>query len=70
MCESNGYDIISSKLKEHLGLVRSPVAIKFVLREEDIPEGIPKTEEKLRHCELVLKASGGDTFILQQKTDV
>ena len=62
MCESDGYDLISSKLKEQLGLKRSPVAIKFVLREEDIPEGIPKAAEKMRHCELVLKASGGDTF--------
>jgi uncharacterized protein (DUF169 family) len=62
MLESNGYDVISGKFKEHLGLERSPVAIKFVLREEDIPEGIPKAAEKMRHCELVLKASGGDTF--------
>ena len=62
MCDSNGYDFIADKLKEHLALERSPVAIKFVLREEDIPEGIPKADEKMRHCELVLKASGGDTF--------
>lgn len=62
MCESNGYDFIADKLTEHLSLERSPVAIKFVLREEDIPKDIPKADEKMRHCELVLKASGGDTF--------
>jgi len=62
MCESNGYDFISTKIKEHLGLEKSPVAIKFVLREEDIPEGINKLDDKLRHCELVQKASQGDIF--------
>lgn len=62
MCESNGYDFIADKLKEHLGLQKSPVAIKFVLREEDIPEGISKADEKMRHCELVQKASHGDVF--------
>lgn len=62
MIDSNGNDFIADKLKEHLGLERSPVAIKFVLREEDIPEGIPKLDEKMRHCEMVLKASGGDVF--------
>ena len=62
MCESNGYDFIASKLKENMDLKKSPVAIKFVLREKDIPEGIPKVDEALRHCELVQKASKGDVF--------
>lgn len=62
MCESNGYDFIADKLKEYLGLKKSPVAIKFVLREDDIPEGVPKADEKLRHCQLVQKASGGSVF--------
>ncbi|OPY25171.1 MAG: hypothetical protein A4E27_01000 [Methanobacterium sp. PtaU1.Bin242] len=61
-CDVNGYDIVSQKLKENLGLTKSPVAIKFVLREEDIPEGIEKIEEGIRHCEMVLKASKGDIF--------
>ncbi|NYB51283.1 MAG: DUF169 domain-containing protein [Methanobacteriaceae archaeon] len=62
MCESDGYDFISDKLKEHLDLEKSPVAIKFVLREEDIPKGIAKADGKMRHCELVQKASHGDVF--------
>ena len=41
-CDVNGYDWISEKIKEHLGLKKSPVALKFVLREDDIPEGIEK----------------------------
>ena len=43
-CDVNGYDWISDKIKEHLDLKKSPVAVKFVLREEDIPEGINKIE--------------------------
>ncbi|BDZ70684.1 DUF169 domain-containing protein [Methanobacterium petrolearium] len=62
MCDSNGYDFIANKLKEHLNLEKSPVAIKFVLREEDVPEGVAKMDGKMRHCELVQKASQGDIF--------
>ena len=62
MCEFNGYDIISEKIKENLGLSKSPVAIKFVLREEDLPEGISKIDENIRHCEMVQKASHGEMF--------
>lgn len=61
-CDVNGYDLVSDKLKEHLNLSKSPVAIKFVLREEDIPEGIKKIENGARHCELVQKASQGERF--------
>ena len=62
-CEVNGYDWVSDKIKEHLGLTKSPVAVKFVLREEDIPEGIKKIEKGARHCELVQKAaSTGEVF--------
>jgi uncharacterized protein (DUF169 family) len=61
-CESGEYDLISKKLIENLGLKRSPVAIKFILNEKDVPEGIPKSDETLRHCELVFKASKGDVF--------
>ncbi len=61
-CEVEGYDMISRELKERLGLDKSPVAIKFVLREEDIPEGIKKIDENIRHCEMVQKAAQGETF--------
>lgn len=62
MCEEQGYDNISQKLKDDLGLKRSPVAIKFVLREKDLPEGIPKISDKVRHCEMVMRASNGESF--------
>jgi len=61
-CEVEGYDMISRELKERLGLNKSPVAIKFVLREEDIPEGIEKIYENIRHCEMVQKAAQGEIF--------
>lgn len=61
-CEVEGYDMVSRELKERLGLEKSPVAIKFILREEDIPEGTKKIEENIRHCEMVQKASQGETF--------
>ncbi len=61
-CDIDGYDVISSKIKEKLGLSKSPVAVKFVLRPEDIPEGIKKIDEGARHCEMVQKASRGEIF--------
>jgi len=42
-CKVSGYDTISRELKERLGLKKSPVAIKFVLREEDIQKGLKRS---------------------------
>lgn len=61
-CEVEGYDMVSRELKERLGLEKSPVAIKFILREEDIPEGIQKIDANIRHCEMVQKAAQGEMF--------
>lgn len=61
-CDVTGYEELSSKIKGKLGLEKSPVAVKLILREEDIPEGISKIDESLRHCEMVQKASQGATF--------
>ena len=61
-CDVKGYEDLSFKIKNKLGLEKSPVAIKLVLKEEDIPEGIPKIEENIRHCEMVQKAAQGETF--------
>ena len=49
-------------LKEKLNLTRLPVAIKFFNDLDEIPEGIAKIDEKLRHCEMVTKAAAGDVF--------
>jgi len=61
-CVLNDYRELSLKIKDKLGLEKSPVAIKLFLKEEDIPEGIPKIEANLRHCEMVQKAVEGETF--------
>ncbi len=58
----NEYKDLSQKIKGKLGLKKSPVAVKLVLKEDDIPEGIPKIEENIRHCEMVQKATKGDSF--------
>ena len=57
-----GIKIYHMKIKDKLGLEKSPVAIKLVLNEDDIPEGIPKIEKNVRHCEMVQKASQGEIF--------
>ncbi|MBX7077032.1 MAG: DUF169 domain-containing protein [Methanobacteriaceae archaeon] len=61
------YDIknnvkIAKTFKNILELDSEPVAVKFVLKESDIPENIPKISDKARHCEMVKKASHGETF--------
>ena len=58
--ENNQY--FSSRIKKDLDLNSHPVAIKFILHKEDIPEGINKIQDKIRHCEMVQKASRGDSF--------
>lgn len=45
--------------KKHVKLTSSPVAIKFI---DEIPEDIPLIDKKMRHCEMVRKASYGDKF--------
>ncbi|MDR0912558.1 MAG: DUF169 domain-containing protein [Methanobrevibacter sp.] len=52
----------SENIKEKLGLKYSPVAIKFILNESDIPEGINQIDENLRHCEFVKIAAEGKSF--------
>ncbi|MBZ9570901.1 DUF169 domain-containing protein [Methanobrevibacter sp. TMH8] len=58
--ENNQY--FSQMLKEDLNIKTSPVAIKFILHKEDIPQKIEKIGEKMRHCEMVQKAANGAIF--------
>lgn len=53
---------IAEILKEKLNLTRTPVAIKFFNEESEIPEGVEKIGESLRHCEMVTKAADGEIF--------
>lgn len=49
--------VIASKVK----LTCKPVAIKLI-SEDEIPEGFELIDEKVRHCEMVRKASLGEKF--------
>lgn len=52
------YKVFDEKIK----LTSSPVAMKFVDSEDEVPEGIELISEKVRHCEMVKKASFGEIF--------
>ncbi len=52
----------SKILIDELELKRLPVAVKFINGEDEVPEGIEKIDESLRHCEMITKASKGDLF--------
>ncbi|MBR0271738.1 MAG: DUF169 domain-containing protein [Methanobrevibacter sp.] len=51
-------EVIASNVK----LTCKPVAMKLIESEEDIPEGYELISEKVRHCEMVRKASLGEKF--------
>ena len=51
-------EVIESKIE----LDAKPVAMKLVKTEDDLPEGYDLIDEKIRHCEMVRKASLGDKF--------
>ena len=49
-------EVIESKIK----LDAKPVAMKLIKTEDELPEGYDLIDEKIRHCEMVRKASLGD----------
>ena len=51
-------EVIDSKVK----LTSKPVAMKLIQSEEEVPEGYELISEKVRHCEMVRKASLGEKF--------
>ena len=51
-------EVIESKIK----LDAKPVAMKLIKTEGDLPEGYDLIDEKIRHCEMVRKASLGSKF--------
>lgn len=50
------YETIGKELIELLGLKGSPVAVKLVKNQSDIPAGYGKMTEKSRHCQFVQNA--------------
>ena len=61
-CDIENNEYFARKLKKELNLKNSPVAIKFILKKEELSENIPKIDKTLRHCEMVKKASEGEVF--------
>lgn len=57
---------INKKYCEHIEskieLTSKPVAMKLLKTESDLPEGYDLIDEKIRHCEMVRKASYGAKF--------
>ena len=51
-------EVIESKIK----LDAKPVAMKLLKTEGDLPEGYDLIDKKIRHCEMVRKASLGSKF--------
>ncbi|MBE6499627.1 MAG: hypothetical protein E7Z80_03635 [Methanobrevibacter thaueri] len=51
-------EVIESKIN----LDAKPVAMKLIKTENDLPEGYDLIDKKIRHCEMVRKASLGDKF--------
>ena len=51
-------EIIENKIK----LESKPVAMKLIKNEDELPEGYDLIDEKIRHCEMVRKASLGEKF--------
>lgn len=51
-------EVIASKVK----LTCKPVAMKLIDSEDDVPKGFELIDQKVRHCEMVRKASLGEKF--------
>ena len=51
-------EVIASKVK----LTCKPIAMKLINGEDEVPEGYELIDEKVRHCEMVRKASLGEKF--------
>ena len=49
-------------IESKINLDAKPVAMELIKTEDDLPEGIDLIDEKIRHCEMVRKASLGSTF--------
>ncbi len=60
--DSKDNNKLGTLLKEKFGLEELPVAVKFYKTEAEVPEGISKIEEPLRHCEMITKSAREGTI--------
>jgi uncharacterized protein (DUF169 family) len=54
----------SSKIKNILGLSYSPVGVKFVKPDEELPSDADILSKKSRYCQLLMRARKGETLTL------
>lgn len=55
---------ISEKLKEILYLRYEPVAVKLVHKGDEIPEIFDIPSQKIRHCQSIMRARKGESFVI------
>lgn len=58
------YTQLAEKLVKLLDLRYEPVAVKVVKKGESVPEGYQEPEKNLRHCQSIMKARKGESFII------
>ncbi len=58
------YGEITKRLKESLGLEKSPVAVKFLKPGESVPEGFEVPTKKTRFCQAVMEATWGKALAI------
>ena len=52
----------SKILEDNVKLTCKAVAVKLLASEEELPEGYDLIDEKVRHCEMIRKASYGEKY--------
>ncbi|MBP1908749.1 DUF169 domain-containing protein [Methanolobus bombayensis] len=55
---------ISDKLVKLLDLRHEPVAVKVIKKGEKNPEGFNEPEKNIRHCQSIMRARKGDSFVI------
>jgi Uncharacterized protein conserved in archaea len=55
---------ISEKLVKMLDLRYEPVAVKIVKKGDKIPEGFEEPESNIRHCQSIMRARRGESFVI------
>ncbi|WMW22480.1 DUF169 domain-containing protein [Methanolobus mangrovi] len=55
---------ISEKLVKMLELRYEPVAVKIIRKGEKIPDGFKEPETNIRHCQSIMRARKGESFVI------
>ncbi|WP_406659910.1 DUF169 domain-containing protein [Methanolobus sp. ZRKC3] len=55
---------IAEKIMELLDLKYEPVAVKIIKEEENIPDGFEEPENNIRHCQSIMRARKGESFLI------